>query len=112
MYCYLAKLVLKNPLGSSNDPSLSMLQNYVLTNHAIKRCVPDFNYKLCISGKVYNITPYLDFHPGGEDELLRGAGIDGTALFDEVLMKKLDCHTEMHLSFQSQHCQSVVHLSF
>ncbi len=33
---------------------------------------------------VYNITPYLEFHPGGEDELMRGAGIDGTKLFDEV----------------------------
>ena len=38
-----------------------------------------------IAGKVYNITPYLDFHPGGIDELMRGAGTDGTALFDEVL---------------------------
>ena len=37
-----------------------------------------------IAGKVYNITPYLDFHPGGIDELMRGAGTDGTALFDEV----------------------------
>ena len=34
---------------------------------------------------MYNITPYLDFHPGGVEELMRGAGIDGTALFDEVL---------------------------
>ena len=40
---------------------------------------------LFILGNVYNITPYLDFHPGGVDELMRGAGKDGTALFDEVL---------------------------
>ncbi len=26
----------------------------------------------------------MEFHPGGEDEMMRGAGIDGTALFDEV----------------------------
>ncbi|EPQ28489.1 uncharacterized protein PFL1_03792 [Pseudozyma flocculosa PF-1] len=32
-------------------------------------------------GKVYNITPYLRFHPGGEDDLLRVAGRDGTRLF-------------------------------
>ncbi|XP_055537889.1 cytochrome b5 reductase 4 isoform X2 [Wyeomyia smithii] len=39
---------------------------------------------LAIRGKVYNVTRYLDFHPGGVDELLRGAGKDATKLFDEV----------------------------
>ncbi|PSR88768.1 hypothetical protein BD289DRAFT_346406, partial [Coniella lustricola] len=35
-------------------------------------------------GKVYNVTPYVPFHPGGKGELLRGAGKDGTRLFAEV----------------------------
>ena len=35
------------------------------------------------NGKVYNITPYLRFHPGGEKELMRCAGRDGTRLFSE-----------------------------
>ena len=35
-------------------------------------------------GKVYNITPYLPFHPGGEGEILRGAGKDSAKLFMEV----------------------------
>ncbi|KAF2771019.1 cytochrome b5, partial [Teratosphaeria nubilosa] len=35
-------------------------------------------------GKVYNITPYLPFHPGGEAELLKAAGRDGTKLFMDV----------------------------
>jgi len=34
-----------------------------------------------INGKVYNVTPYLPFHPGGENELMRVAGRDGTKLF-------------------------------
>ncbi|XP_061193532.1 cytochrome b5 reductase 4-like isoform X3 [Saccostrea echinata] len=39
---------------------------------------------IALRGKVYNITPYMEYHPGGDDELMRGAGIDGTQLFDEV----------------------------
>ncbi|KAF2437136.1 hypothetical protein EJ08DRAFT_577730 [Tothia fuscella] len=35
-------------------------------------------------GKVYNITPYIPFHPGGEGELKRAAGKDGGKLFMEV----------------------------
>ena len=35
-------------------------------------------------GKVYNITPYLPFHPGGEGQLRRAAGKDGEQLFTEV----------------------------
>lgn len=39
---------------------------------------------IAIRGKVYNVTPYMEYHPGGIDELMRGAGQDGTQLFDEV----------------------------
>ena len=37
-------------------------------------------------GKVYNLTPYLDFHPGGVGELMRGAGkiVEAEKLFREV----------------------------
>ncbi|KAI3431757.1 hypothetical protein D9Q98_004799 [Chlorella vulgaris] len=34
-----------------------------------------------LAGKVYNITHYLRFHPGGVPLLLKVAGKDGTALF-------------------------------
>ncbi|KAI8956886.1 hypothetical protein F5Y11DRAFT_361311 [Daldinia sp. FL1419] len=37
-----------------------------------------------LGGRVYNITPYIPFHPGGEPELLRAAGRDGTKLFGEI----------------------------
>lgn len=37
-----------------------------------------------IDGRVFNITPYLDYHPGGASELMRGAGNDCSALFKEV----------------------------
>lgn len=37
----------------------------------------------CINGKVFNITPYLYFHPGGVDEIMKCAGTDGTYLFNK-----------------------------
>ncbi len=35
-------------------------------------------------GKVYNMTPFLPYHPGGEGELIRAAGKNGEKLFMEV----------------------------
>ena len=34
------------------------------------------------NGKVYNITPYLHYHPGGADIMWKAAGRDCTALFN------------------------------
>ncbi|KAI9169824.1 hypothetical protein LWI28_018200 [Acer negundo] len=47
-------------------------------------------------GRVYNISPYMKFHPGGVDMLMKGVGKDCTALFNkyhawvnaEVLLEK------------------------
>ncbi|XP_064025311.1 cytochrome b5 reductase 4 isoform X2 [Pogoniulus pusillus] len=39
---------------------------------------------ICIRGFVYNVTPYMEYHPGGEEELMKAAGADGTDLFDQV----------------------------
>lgn len=39
-----------------------------------------------LAGKVYDMTQYIRFHPGGKEELMKGAGIDCSILFDEVCM--------------------------
>ncbi|KAJ2079048.1 hypothetical protein H4R24_004061 [Coemansia sp. RSA 988] len=36
---------------------------------------------IVINNKVFNITHYMDFHPGGRAQLMRAAGKDGSALF-------------------------------
>ncbi|KAF8453300.1 cytochrome b5-like heme/steroid binding domain-containing protein [Terfezia claveryi] len=37
-----------------------------------------------IEGKVYDVTPFVDEHPGGEEVLLDVAGQDSTEAFDDV----------------------------
>lgn len=39
---------------------------------------------MVVAGKVYNITPYIEFHPGGAAELMKGAGKDGTKLIQKI----------------------------
>lgn len=39
---------------------------------------------IAIRGRVYNVTHYMDFHPGGDAELMRGVGQDGTSLFNQI----------------------------
>lgn len=39
---------------------------------------------MVLRGKVYDITRYVPYHPGGKDELMRAIGDDGTELFDEI----------------------------
>ncbi|KXZ49260.1 hypothetical protein GPECTOR_22g853 [Gonium pectorale] len=36
---------------------------------------------MVLRGKVYNISPYLRYHPGGAAVLMKAAGKDGTSLF-------------------------------
>ena len=37
---------------------------------------------IALRGKVYNVTPYLPYHPGGEEIIRRCGGGDGTEDFD------------------------------
>ena len=46
-----------------------------------KHCVPG-NYYVAIRGKVYDVSEFLDRHPGGRDVLKLAAGRDCTQLFE------------------------------
>ncbi|KAJ7547117.1 hypothetical protein O6H91_08G069800 [Diphasiastrum complanatum] len=51
-----------------------------------------------LRGRVYNISPYLRFHPGGIDMLMKGAGKDCTALFNKY-------HPWVNAEFMLEKCQ-------
>mmetsp|Transcript_6905 Transcript_6905/g.7224 ORF Transcript_6905/g.7224 Transcript_6905/m.7224 type:complete len:168 (+) Transcript_6905:36-539(+) len=42
-----------------------------------------FDCWTALNGKVYNITQYIDYHPGGVNKLMLGAGKDCTPLFNK-----------------------------
>ena len=70
----------------AKTPDLSRTQGKVIpvTTDELQKHNTVEDCWICIRGKVYNVTPYLDFHPGGVDEMMRGAGSDATNLFNEI----------------------------
>lgn len=38
---------------------------------------------MAIYGKIYDVTAYIDDHPGGEHFILQGCGKDATNLFED-----------------------------
>jgi cytochrome b involved in lipid metabolism len=38
---------------------------------------------MVLDGRVYNVTRYFPFHPGGKKQLMRGAGKDASELFQK-----------------------------
>lgn len=52
---------------------------------------------LCSRLQVYNVTPYLKFHPGGLDWIMKGAGLDATSLFNKY-------HAWVNAEFMLEKC--------
>ncbi|XP_060203958.1 cytochrome b5 [Lycium barbarum] len=56
-------------------------------NHAFEEVAKHNKTKDCwliLSGKVYDVTPFMDDHPGGDEVLLSATGKDATNDFEDV----------------------------
>lgn len=71
---WIKKVKLAKPLGQ-----FRMVTREELAQHNTRK-----DAWISIRGIVYDVTNYLDFHPGGVPELMRGVGTEATQLFDEV----------------------------
>ncbi|KAH7447470.1 hypothetical protein KP509_01G108300 [Ceratopteris richardii] len=54
-----------------------------ITKAEVKKHQSEDDAWTILKGRVYNITHYLKFHPGGADMLMKGAGKDCTLLFNK-----------------------------
>ncbi|OQV22111.1 putative Cytochrome b5 [Hypsibius exemplaris] len=50
----------------------------------VKRHKTNESYWVIINGKVYDVTLFLEEHPGGEEILIENAGTDATVNFEDV----------------------------
>ncbi|KAI5953369.1 hypothetical protein KGF54_002740 [Candida jiufengensis] len=65
------------------EPSTPPPQYVKVTKEELKKHKSQSDCWTCINNKVFNITPYINFHPGGVDEIMKCAGKDGTSLFNK-----------------------------
>ncbi|EGD78180.1 hypothetical protein PTSG_09057 [Salpingoeca rosetta] len=73
---------LKNKKGPSLAGSRRQSREPITKEELAQHKGPEGEIWMAIRGYVFNVTPYLDFHPGGRAQLMKGAGKDATKLFD------------------------------
>ena len=69
--------------ASSKSSSKSSTTKEIGFSELCAHCAVD-DLWLAIDGVVYDVTPFMDDHPGGGDIMLSAAGKDGTDDFEDV----------------------------
>jgi hypothetical protein len=77
----LPALVLNSLLWILSAMDFSITDTRVLQICLCEFCYRHPGYSLF---KVYNVTRFLKYHPGRKAQLMRGAGVDCTELFDKA----------------------------
>ncbi|KDQ64178.1 hypothetical protein JAAARDRAFT_116670 [Jaapia argillacea MUCL 33604] len=60
------------------------MSDKVITLEDLQAHVDKNNLYLLVSGKVYDVTKFVDEHPGGDEVMLAEAGKDATEAFEDV----------------------------
>ena len=67
-----------NDLSGRGDKPIRKISMKELSEHKTK-----YDCWIAYNGRVYNVSPYLPYHPGGEDVILQWGGKDCTKVFNK-----------------------------
>jgi len=68
--------------SKSSSIASSINKNKTLTLSEIAKHNKESDCYMIVNSKVYEVTTYLPFHPGGASQILKYCGKDGTVAFD------------------------------
>lgn len=71
-------------MAQNKPPAARLPPGLQLTMEEVKRHATPGDCWTVYRGKVYDVSMYMDFHPGGKKELMKGAGRDCTELYDKI----------------------------
>jgi len=71
-------------MAANKNPAPALPPGVELTVAEVARHRSASDCWTIFQGKVYDLTPYVDFHPGGKRQLMKAAGVDSASLFNEV----------------------------
>lgn len=71
-------------MSMNKNPKASLSPGTRLTFQEVMKHKKPGDCWTIYQNKVYDMTAYVDFHPGGKEELMKGAGKDMTNLFNKV----------------------------
>eukprot|EP00439_Symbiodinium_sp_Y106_P051354 s1906_g6.t2 len=71
-------------LEGNKNPKAQLEEGTVLTAEEVARHNQVGDCWTIFQGRVYDISAYIDFHPGGKKQIMQGAGKDMTSLFHKA----------------------------
>jgi len=71
-------------LEGNKNPKATLQEGTTLTEEEVARHASAGDCWTIFQGRVYDISPYIDYHPGGKRQIMQGAGKDMTNLFHKA----------------------------